>query len=738
MTAPATDTTPAAPDNAAPPKNPVIAGYRIGEQMGVGPLGKIYRAMHETTGGSAVFRGFARPDGADLEKWEAAKNQFRDLLGAQHRIDKHPVIPNILGFGEENGLFWIASEYFEGRTLQQILAAGGAQDLPWCIEVMRQVADAVDHAGEQGLPHTDLTPYNILLVNHADAPNRVDVRVINFGMAHARAKRGSRYAAPEQQMGSEGDRRSDVYAAGALLFEMLAGKPVFAGTTADEIARKVVSEPVLGLVGRPAYVQNVLGAMLAKEPRFRYATVGEAVEDLANKRSPAGVDRHDGVERGDGGRLAARRSERRAGDTAEGDLASAFGATSGGRPAADRIALQDYRLSEMDVLAIRYRAEKAKERAAAARETARGRWLPWARWGGAFAAVALLTAHTASVMAGYRTMRVAAVKGTATRQAVPAAGKAALGSPLVLGATIRASDLPLFITTGVDSRATLALSNGEAVTVFEGSTVELSELGYEGEPVRRFRVWRGVALFRAAKALRGSETFAVEAGGVRVKAGGAARFVVMDSAANDGTHFVRVASRAGTPTVVLGGDKDAAVPAGQRIAVEVPDTEGGSPISVSALIPLSADDTKAIAARESDIAGLAPPPALLRTLAAVEESLLMPVVEAFQNIAAIPARMNDGKNVAVAVTSMSALCTLVQTSGGENGNPESLDFQTLAPLSLPEVDKARILKGFQGGRIAGYRALPDGGYEILARANDTRHTWTRGRNGVASASLSPP
>ena len=727
--------------------------------MGAGPLGKIYRAVHEATGEKAVFRGFTRPEGADPEKWEAAKNQFRELLEQHHRIDKHPTIQAISGFGEEQGLFWIATEYFEGRTLQQILASGGAQDLPWCLEVMRQVADAVDYAGERGLPHTDLTPYNILLVNHRESPNQVDVRVINFGMAHARSKYGSRYAAPEQQNGFDGDRKSDVYAVGALLFEMLTGKPIFTGTTADEIAQKIRTEALPnGLSGRPSYVQNVLGAMLAKAPRFRYASVKEAINDLANKRSPAGADRHDGVEMDTARLLAERRGERKLSDTAESDLGAAFRETGNderfhkleigdtvapvapGRPAAgrdmtafapgiDRITLQDYRLSEMDLLTIRYRADQAKAVAAAANEQARERWMPLLRWSVFLSVTGLLLGHAASVMADYREMHVVSVKGTATRQAIlPTATRAKEAPkpvPLVAGETIRASDLPLYIATGADASATFALSNGEAVTIPAHSAIELRELGYNKGGVRRFRVWGGRVLFCAEKALRGHETFVVETGaGIRSNANGAARFSVDDSFA-DNIHYVTIASRAGTAEVEV-GDGKTPIPAGQQIVVRIPGMPGDP-------VPLSPAAAKALSSDEALMTGMpAPPPAFLRSLAAAEETVLMPAVELIQSIVAIPARMNDGKNIAVANTSMGALCALMATSDSETGAPESLDLETLAPLSLPQADRKRILKGFENGKLLGYRTLPNGGYEILARANDTAHTWIRGKNGVAT------
>ena len=272
-----------------PELHPVIAGYRLGEEMGRGPLGKIYRAQQQQSGEWAVLRGFTRPNGVEEARWDAAKAQFRDLLTAHKNLPSHPALQKIVDFGDEDGIFWVASEYFEAKTLQHIVMEEGPQALAWAIAVFRQVAEAVDWAGNRGLCHTDLTPFNVLLVRDPElAPGQVRVKVINFGLAHARRKFGSRYAAPEQMGGAEGDRRSDVYSAGALLCEMLTGRALIEGKTPDEIAAKVRTgaTPVFPNFW-PAYVQNILTAMLARDPMRRYERVTHAIEDLAAKRNPS-------------------------------------------------------------------------------------------------------------------------------------------------------------------------------------------------------------------------------------------------------------------------------------------------------------------------------------------------------------------------------------------------------------------------------------------------------------------
>ncbi len=262
---------------------PVIAGYEIHGELGRGPLGKVYRAREIATGRIAVFRGFARPAGADEEQWTQAVDRFRELLAAHERVDSHAAIQKIFAFGEQGALFYVATEYFDGRTIRSIIDNDGPQPLAFAIEVFRQVADAVDYAAANGQCHTDITPYNILLT-----PNG-SVRVINFGLGHTRDKTGSPYVSPEQLAGFEGDLRSDVYGMGAVMYELLSAKAPFTGETGHEVVAKVRSSIPAPLLNQPPFVRDVLAKMLAKSPSYRYETAAEAISDLEQQRAPLEV-----------------------------------------------------------------------------------------------------------------------------------------------------------------------------------------------------------------------------------------------------------------------------------------------------------------------------------------------------------------------------------------------------------------------------------------------------------------
>ena len=270
-------------DVGTPGPLPIIAGYEIHGQLGLGPLGKVYRARELSTGRMAVFRGFTRPPGADQKQWTQAVARFRELLSGHQRVSGHPAIQKIYEFGEAGPLFYIASEFFDGRTIRNIVDTDGPQPLAFAVEVFRQVADALDYAARHGQSHTDITPFNVLLTINGS------VRVINFGLGHARDKSGSPYVSPEQIAGADGDLQSDVYGMGTVIYELLSGRPPFTADTAAALAAMVRSSVAAPLFNQPPFARDVVAKMLAKSPEYRYATASEPIRDLEQGRAPLEV-----------------------------------------------------------------------------------------------------------------------------------------------------------------------------------------------------------------------------------------------------------------------------------------------------------------------------------------------------------------------------------------------------------------------------------------------------------------
>ena len=391
---------------------------------------------------------------------DAAKNQFRDLLVAHQRVEEHLNIQKILAFDEDDNLFWIATEWFEARTLHQILTDEGAQPLRWTLNVFKQAAKAIDFAGERGLSHTDLTPYNILLVKPpANEPDRIIVKVINFGLAHARRKYGSRYAAPEQMEGIEGDRRSDVYAVGALIYETLTGVPLHDGATPEDIVNQARKSAVPPIPDQPEYVQRILAVMLNRDPRFRYASVSEAIDDLEQGRVPAAFAAH-GV--------------------------SLTEAPTSVKPDKEAIALQGYRLSDQDVVIIRNRMDTARQDAAELARERQARSMRRYVTAGVAATLIGLGLHAATLPDSYRRLRVAEIIGT------PQILRNGAKTPLHVGDEITDEKAPQ-ILTGTNDSVTLTARNARLL-LEPNSALEVGELNYKKGGLRRFELKQGIIL----------------------------------------------------------------------------------------------------------------------------------------------------------------------------------------------------------------------------------------------------
>jgi serine/threonine protein kinase len=212
---------------------------------------------------------------------------------------QHPHILTVLDSGEASGLLWYAMPYVEGESLRQWLIRERGLPVADALRIASEVALALDHAHRHGVVHRDVKPENILLSDG-------QALLADFGVARALADAGGRltetglalgtpaYMSPEQATAErELDGRSDVYALGCVLYEMLAGEPPFTGPTAQSIIAKRLREsasPVRGL--RPAVseeLERAVGRSLALNPADRFQTAA----DFAAALQPIAPDRSD-------------------------------------------------------------------------------------------------------------------------------------------------------------------------------------------------------------------------------------------------------------------------------------------------------------------------------------------------------------------------------------------------------------------------------------------------------------
>jgi serine/threonine-protein kinase len=228
---------------------------------------------------------------ADLASNSTSLKRFKAEAEVVARAT-HANIVQVYAFGEIGGLYYMAMEYVEGLNLREYLAKKGTPSLALALNIMRQVAAALQRAGELGIVHRDIKPENILLTRKGL------VKVADFGLSRCfNAEQPALsltqpgvtlgtplYMSPEQVEGKELDPRSDIYSFGITSFHMLAGAPPFQGQNPFEIAlRHVQSEPQELKNVRPDLPANlcaVVHKMMCKQPEGRYQTGRELLKDL--------------------------------------------------------------------------------------------------------------------------------------------------------------------------------------------------------------------------------------------------------------------------------------------------------------------------------------------------------------------------------------------------------------------------------------------------------------------------
>lgn len=277
----------------------VIGQYRIEKKLGTGGMGAVYLAQQTSVQRPAVIKVLR---GQLDDKLDLAARFAIEAKAASNL--NHPNIVTIYNYGAmDDGTLFIAMEYLEGETLEQRIARCGTLPADRAVHVAAQIARALGEAHARGVVHRDLKPANVMLVARAGEPDFV--KVLDFGIAKLEDSGVTsagyvvgtpRYMSPEQLLGKPIDGRSDVYSAGVVLYEMLAGVTPFSAETPIgwvhqhvTVAPKPPSELAKGDRGSkvpPAVDRAVLRA-LAKAPADRPSTMEDLVRDLeAALRAP--------------------------------------------------------------------------------------------------------------------------------------------------------------------------------------------------------------------------------------------------------------------------------------------------------------------------------------------------------------------------------------------------------------------------------------------------------------------
>ena len=267
--------------------------YELGDTLGYGGMSEVHRGLDTRLGRDVAVKVLR----ADLARDPQFQMRFRREAQNAAALN-HPAIVAVYDTGEVQSEFgplpYIVMEYVDGQTLREIVKTQGPMSQQKVIEVMADVCAALDFSHKHNIIHRDVKPANIM-INRSGA-----VKVMDFGIARALGEGQNmtqtaavigtaQYLSPEQAQGLAVDARSDVYAAGCVLFELLTGEPPFTGDTPVAVAYQHVREDPRSPSELNPSVTPQLDAIvlkaLSKNPANRYQSSAEMRADLVRVRS---------------------------------------------------------------------------------------------------------------------------------------------------------------------------------------------------------------------------------------------------------------------------------------------------------------------------------------------------------------------------------------------------------------------------------------------------------------------
>ncbi len=262
--------------------------YEVKEILGAGGMGVVYRALDRELQEPVAIKTL-RPE--TLAANTVALDRFKQEIKLARRI-AHRNVVRTYDLGEVSGMYYLTMEYVEGTSLKQLIGSGGKLPVPVTLTIGKQLCRALEVAHAEGVIHRDVKPQNMVV-----EPNGF-LKVMDFGIARllnppkgkglteAGVSIGTPdYMSPEQLSGGDVDARSDLYAAGVVLFECVTGRvPFEADSTWALVAKHLESEPpdprtLNGDV--PEELARVVLKAMAKSPADRYQTAGEMHDALA-------------------------------------------------------------------------------------------------------------------------------------------------------------------------------------------------------------------------------------------------------------------------------------------------------------------------------------------------------------------------------------------------------------------------------------------------------------------------
>jgi len=277
-------------DNVGNPIDPSelknLGRYQVSGILGKGAMGTVYRGIDPAINRPVALKTIRLDFVTDPEEMAELKERLHREAQAAGKLS-HPNIVTIYDVGSEGSLQYIAMEFLEGQTLEEMIKKKTRFNYRIIAQMISQVCAALEYAHERGIVHRDIKPANIMVLGD------YRIKVMDFGIArvdsNSMTKTGiamgtPNYISPEQLKGTEIDRRADIFSLGVMMYEMLLGKRPFKGENITSLMYAVLNndpeKPSSVRPQVPLLFDHIIGKALKKDPAERYQKASEVTADL--------------------------------------------------------------------------------------------------------------------------------------------------------------------------------------------------------------------------------------------------------------------------------------------------------------------------------------------------------------------------------------------------------------------------------------------------------------------------